>query len=532
VVAVKVYRRPPNAHPDWPDDGTWLDITDQAALLQGIASGASLVRVREAFLGKLTSPDISILNLNAVGRHAFRTPVLVMEWLDGRSLADELRTRRSPVAERITWIRQLAQAIELIHSVSRTHGNPLVHTDIKPGNCMITPGRGLVLVDTGAMHRASASRNRRGLRTPPYAAPEVLADPGRPPSSAGDLYSLGAVAYHVLTGEAPPESGDPGYLTRARTRLDSLTDIGPGHTPKTRRLITEHVLVLLDPDPARRAQVTPTAWADQLGRLIISRRRVRVAMATSGASLLLVVFATLGFLAQHQSGQPPASPSRTAGSSPRETSSPSGGASTPARNTRQWDTLPLAPALGKLAFASSFSGPATRWPATSTTQAVNRYAQGGYVLHPLTRSTFDVVTAPSNVMTSVETVTATASLQGGQGIWGVWCRGTDSRATQSYQFWISHAGSVSIVTPQGQTPWVYLQGIDVSTPTTLSAQCADANPGPVQLTLSVNGRQVLTQPVSGTLLGPGYSGIEAAGFSDVAGPIAQIRFTRYAIYEG
>lgn len=254
AVALKVYRRPPNAHPDWPDDGTWLDVTDQAALLQGIAPGASLVRIREVFLGKLTSADVSILN--AADQLAFRTPVLVMEWLDGRSLTDELRTRRPPVAERMTWIRQLAQAIELIHSVSRTHGNPLVHTDIKPDNCMITPSRGLVLVDTGAVHRASASRNRRGLRTPPYAAPEVLADPGRQPSSAGDLYSLGAVAYHVLTGEAPPESGDPSYLSRARARLDSAADIGPGHAPKTRRLVTEHVLFLLDPNPGRR----PSCW--------------------------------------------------------------------------------------------------------------------------------------------------------------------------------------------------------------------------------------------------------------------------------
>ena len=190
----------------------------------------------------------------------------------------------------------------------------------------------------------------------------------------------------------------------------------------------------------------------------------------------------------------------------------------------------MAPALGKLAFDSSFSGPVAGWPASSTNLAVNRYAEGGYVLHPLTRRRFDMVAVPSNVMTSVETVTATASLQSGQGIWGVWCRGTDSHATQSYQFWTSHAGAVSIVTPQGQTPWVYLQGIDVTTPTTLLARCADANPGPVQLTLSVNGRQVLNQRVSGALPGPGFSGIEAAGFSDVAGhrldSIQQVRHLR------
>lgn len=525
--ALKVYRRPPNAQPDWPDDGTWLDINDQAALLRGIAPSDRLVHIHDAFLGMLTSADVSAGK--AADPAAFRTPVLVMEWLDGRSLTDELRARPAPVAQRLTWISQLSQAVQLIHSVSRTYGNPLVHTDIKPDNCMITPGRGLVLVDTGAMHRATASHNRRGLRTPPYAAPEVLADPGRQPSFAGDLYSLGAVAYYVLTGETPPESSDPDYLSHARARLDAAASLGHGHTPATRRLVTEHVLVLLHPDPARRARVPPPVWADQLARLVIRRRRLRAAMATSGA-LVVLGLAALGFLVQHQHGGPVAPPLPTK-SSIRATSSPSSGTSTPAQNTVQWDTLSSAPALGTLAFASKFSKPVTGWPASHTKLAVNSYAGGGYLLHPLTRTAFDTVTAPSNVMTSIETVTATASLESGQGVWGIWCRGTDSHATESYQFWISHAGAVSIVTPQGQTPWVYLQGVDVTKPTTLTARCADANPGPVQLTLSVNGRQVVTQRVSANLLGPGFSGIEAAGFSDVAGPIAQVRFSRYAIYE-
>ena len=282
AVALKVYRRPPNAHPDWPDDGTWLNITDQAALLQGIAPGASLVRIREAFLGELTSAGVPVLN--GAGRlvpHARAGHGVARR----RSLTGELRDRRPPIAKRVTWIRQLAQAIELIHSVSRTHGNPLVHTDIKPGNCMITPGRGLVLVDTGAVHRAIASRNRRGLRTPPYAAPEVLADPGGQPLLAGDLYSLGAVAYHVLTGQAPPDSADPGYLNEARAQLNAVANLGPGHDRRTRRLVTEHVLVLPDPDPARRARVAPTAWADQLGRLIIRRRRRRAGVATARSPL-------------------------------------------------------------------------------------------------------------------------------------------------------------------------------------------------------------------------------------------------------
>jgi hypothetical protein len=162
------------------------------------------------------------------------------------------------------------------------------------------------------------------------------------------------------------------------------------------------------------------------------------------------VLTALGFVAQHPSGRPAVPPTRG-------TNSPSRGTSSPTRNTRQWDILPLAPAPGKLAFASSFSGPATGWPTRSTTLAVNRYAHDGYVLHPLTRNTFDMVAAPSNIMTSVETVTATASLQSGQGIWGGLVPRYRPAGNAELSVWISHAGAVSIVTPQGQTPWVYLR---------------------------------------------------------------------------
>ena len=529
--AIKIYRRPPHAPPDWPDDGTWLDIKDQTALLQNITPSPRLVRIHDAFLGELASADRP--TANAADPTAFRTPVLVMEWLDGRSLTVELRDHPASVAQRLTWISQLAQAVELIHSASRTFGNPLVHTDIKPDNCMITPDRGLVLVDTGAVHRANASHNRRGLRTPAYAAPEVLADPGRPPSIAGDLYSLGAVTYYVLTGEPPPGSGDSGYLSQARARLEDVAQLGPGQTRATQRLVTAHVLTLLDPDPARRARATPTVWADQLAGLVRHRRRLWAGLVAGGAAFLLVLVLTgLGFLTKHQPGGP-VMPYRAAKSSTRAVGSPSGEASTQPPNTVLWDTLPTAPALGTLAFTSSLSRPAAGWPASRTKLAVNRYAGGGYVLQPLTRSYYDMVQAPSTVMTSVETVTATASLQSGQGVWGVWCRGTSGNPAESYTFLLSHAGAVSISGPQGLlTDWRYLQGIDVSKQTTLTARCADANPGPVQLTLSVNGRQVLTTAVTTDLLGPGYSGIMAGGFADVTGPIAQFRFTRYAIFEG
>jgi len=80
----------------------------------------------------------------------------------------------------------------------------IAYGDIKPGNCLITADRGLVLVDTGAITRLDSEATRRGPCTPRYAAPEVLAVPERPRSGASDLFSLGAVEPAGPTAEGTP----------------------------------------------------------------------------------------------------------------------------------------------------------------------------------------------------------------------------------------------------------------------------------------------------------------------------------------
>ena len=78
------------------------------------------------------------------------------------------------------------------------------------------------------------------------------------------------------------------------------------------------------------------------------------------------------------------------------------------------------------------------------------------------------------------------------------------------------------------TGWVYVDGLDVSAPVTLSARCRDVAGGGVEPTLGVNGRIALTHRPT-TILGPGHAGIEGMTFSDVAGPTVTARYRDFTI---
>jgi hypothetical protein len=276
LVALKELRRPAGAAPDWPNDGTWAHINDQAGLLRGLPANPHLVQVQWPFLGDVSPSPTP----------AFQTPYLVMEWIDGKPPAMLLDDRQVPVVERAGWVRDLAQVIDLLHSATRTDNNPIAHGDIKPGNCLITADRGLVLIDTGAITRLDSEVTRRGLCTPRYAAPEVLAAPERPRSGASDLFSLGAVAYYFLVGEPPPSAEDPGYHDEIRRRL-AETSWGLG-SETVRELLARY----LSPEPATRTGLAPVTWSDRIASALTTRRR-RVLQGAAAA--LTVVLAATGY---------------------------------------------------------------------------------------------------------------------------------------------------------------------------------------------------------------------------------------------
>ncbi len=547
MVALKEYRPPPGASPAWPRDGTWRQIEHQAWLLRGLPRTDHLVRVRDEFLGATSGPG---LGGDPRSPHkAFDTPFVVMEWIEGARPDVLLQADRATLSQRLGWVQDLAEAVDLLHSVSRTGRFPLVHGDIKPGNCLITPRRGLVLVDTGALQVADGIGEFRGLRSPPYAAPEVLAGPGRRRGTATDLYSLGAVAFFLLTSNPPPNGEYADYLVLAHAELMRCADIERGRRP----LVAAHLLRLLDTDPAQRSRTSAVQWARELIELVQHpspsavigsrpRRSRRIAALAGGVTTLVAGAAVASTLMAGPSAMPP---SEAAGS---QAGNPTGVGPTPSLLPGGTTTSSTAPGTswprkafadlpaftaggGPLLYEQTFTAPSSDWPEVAQAGYETRYRDGGYDAHILDHGVHQPIPGPDTASSTDQVVSATASVQSGQGGWGVWCRGSDNEGSERYAFLLSHAGAVQIVGPDGGgTGWVYIDGLDVAGPTTLSARCADVADGPVELTLAVDGRTALSyKPPTTALLGPGYAGLEEMSFSEVNGPTITARYDHFDI---
>jgi hypothetical protein len=152
-----------------------------------------------SMLAGLNHPGvIRVLDFDRDGEVVF----LVTELLHGqrlRSLLVRSQPAPLPMDEAMGIIRELAEALAYVH------GRGLVHRDVQPANVFITASGGLRLIDfglaapIGGSSEAGSPAQRPG--TPAYASPEVLG--GRPPDPRDDVYSLGCIAYEVLTGRHP-----------------------------------------------------------------------------------------------------------------------------------------------------------------------------------------------------------------------------------------------------------------------------------------------------------------------------------------
>ncbi|MFF7769625.1 serine/threonine-protein kinase [Streptomyces massasporeus] len=132
------------------------------------------------------------------------TPFLIMEFIDGRTVADALAEGPFTVERALEVGRGIAEA--LAHS----HGQGLVHRDIKPSNVMLTSEDGVKVLDFGISKVVAETTTRltatgMTVGTPAYLSPEQLT--GGAVDGRSDQYSTGCLLYELLTGR-PPFSGD------------------------------------------------------------------------------------------------------------------------------------------------------------------------------------------------------------------------------------------------------------------------------------------------------------------------------------
>ncbi len=122
---------------------------------------------------------------------------IAMELVPGRELSDVIAGKPMAFDAAYPLIVQLLQALDFVHS------RGYVHRDIKAQNVRVTPDGTLKLMDFGLMGQIGQPSARQVTGTPGYLAPEVAQ--GGVISAASDLYSVGCLAYEMLTGHLPFE---------------------------------------------------------------------------------------------------------------------------------------------------------------------------------------------------------------------------------------------------------------------------------------------------------------------------------------
>jgi Tol biopolymer transport system component len=205
-------------------------------------------------IGALNEPTICTL-------HDVGPNYLVMEFIEGETLAARIARGPIPLDQALAIARQISAALEAAHE------KHIVHRDLKPGNIMLRPDGAVKVLDFGlariAMADATAdldSSPTRSLRTPQsgvivgtaaYMSPEQTR--GRGVDKRVDIWAFGVVFYEMLTGTRPFGGDD---LT------DVLASVVRDHAdlaktpPQTRRLLA----ACLEKDAGRRLRDIGDVW--------------------------------------------------------------------------------------------------------------------------------------------------------------------------------------------------------------------------------------------------------------------------------
>jgi serine/threonine protein kinase len=185
-------------------------------------------------VGRLDHPNIvRALDAEEIGRN----PCIVMEYVPGQDL-ERLLLGHGPLppAEVIGFATQVA--LGLAHA----HERGVIHRDIKPSNLLLGEdgrvrildlGLGALMDDDDADRGSFATCDGMAAGTADYMSPEQAV--GRPElDGRSDLYSLGCVMYHLLTGQVPfpGDSRVESMASRIKGRAAPLAELRPGLPPR------------------------------------------------------------------------------------------------------------------------------------------------------------------------------------------------------------------------------------------------------------------------------------------------------------
>ena len=171
-------------------------------------------------------------------------PYIVMERLDGRTLADELAGGPMSVERARSMANQVLQALATAHAAG------LVHRDVKPGNVLFAGEDTWKVADFGIakwLDESGITRTGEVMGSPGYLAPERLE--GIPASPSSDLYSVGVLLYEALTGRRLA-AGDHSWVAAADRdgAVTPLVELRPDAGPALDQIVAR----AMSPDPSRR----------------------------------------------------------------------------------------------------------------------------------------------------------------------------------------------------------------------------------------------------------------------------------------
>ncbi len=226
--------------------------------------------VRERFLEEARLlrriDDPRVVRVHDIGVHDDR-PYFVMDFVPGGTLAERVKARVSG-DEALRLASESARAVQVLHDEG------VLHRDVKPSNLLMDDAGRVLISDLGSAKRlAEASGVTVTTGTPAYMAPEQARGESVDPRC--DVYSLGAVAYELISGRPPYDATDTAALLTRPADSRPAPVAAHGVPRSVDRVLSSALATSRGDRPP-----TPAALADALERVAAGKpvrdvRRVR-----------------------------------------------------------------------------------------------------------------------------------------------------------------------------------------------------------------------------------------------------------------
>ena len=164
-----------------------------------------------------------VVRVHDIGELEDGRPYFVMTYADRGTLAERLQDGPLPVAEALRYGADIARGLAVLHQVG------VIHRDVNPGNVLLRSGpdgtERVLIADLGlAKAAARGSGFTLTVGTPGYTAPEQARPGDTPLDRRADVYSIGAVLHHMLTGVAPKQDSPPAPVRSLRPEVPVAVD--------------------------------------------------------------------------------------------------------------------------------------------------------------------------------------------------------------------------------------------------------------------------------------------------------------------